>query len=223
MRRRNARFDAAPGGKPPFDDRPTGLCAFHHRGQYPIDHVFRKNTQIPKSVQIHFQRFGFQTPTARRVANFQSAEIRKARLGTNRRKLRKHQLDRVAGKLILPAFDVRQLISHAGTRVGGGVGSRLMAHVEIMEVRAGFEPANRSFADFPLRPLGYRTKRGIRNNPMIRSSRSPPQAGPADRERESSGEKPAGLRFAFLFDSEKRDIEGEVQETVVLGQFVPGD
>lgn len=73
-----------------------------------VDGVLVKDAEIPVGVDIHFERFEFETGFVGHVVQRDGAEIRQIRLGANRRVLGNLDRDLIALILVWKGFDLRQ-------------------------------------------------------------------------------------------------------------------
>lgn len=122
---RPAGFDVgeetAAGGEFAADEAGDRFRGGDDIAQHAIDGILVKNSKIAIGEKVHFQSFEFEAKLARLVLNDDRPVIWQARLRAHGSIFREADGDFIAGKVIRPSVEMRELGVDSGARVCGSV------------------------------------------------------------------------------------------------------
>jgi len=98
--------DAAAGAEDAFDFGPDGISGFDDVFENLVDDVFLEDAEVAVAEEIFLERLEFEAAVAGHIADGEDAEVGKAGFGADGSEFWVVDEDFVAGKLILPGFDV---------------------------------------------------------------------------------------------------------------------
>src|SRR5258708_1120696 len=124
--------DAAAGAEHTFDNGPNWVCRLNDVFQHLVHDVFLKDAEIAVTEEILLERFQFEAFVTGHVTNGEDAEVGESGLGANGGHFGVVYQDFIAGKLILPDFNGREVEIEASLGVVVGV-APLCCHGSIVK------------------------------------------------------------------------------------------
>ena len=123
--------DAAAGAEFAADYGPDGIAGFHDVFEDLVDDVFLEDAEVAIAEEVFLKRFELEAALAGHVADGEVAEVGQAGFGAYGSEFWVVDDDLVAGKLVLPCFDLGEFEIESGLCVIVGV-ARLLRHIPIV-------------------------------------------------------------------------------------------